>query len=245
MFLVERPETGMVDFGGSLADLDGVYVKNVFEQMIERMRPATGKPWDSRAHRMADALVELCRHYDGCTDTDRATLVQPLMIVQVPLAGPAEVGGVPLPDEMIAELRASARIEPVLVDDHDTPVAIGRMRAAMSPKILRAVLARDGHRCRECGTTHGLHVHHLQPLAWGGTNDPANLAAVCSTGNACHPALVPHGDWILEGNPNLPDGLHLVHWTQAIQVKPPPEWIATRQRRDTTRPRNRPPNRKP
>jgi hypothetical protein len=136
----------------------------VFEQMIERMRPATGQPWDSRAHRMADALVELCRHYDGCTDTDRATLVQPLMIVQVPLAGPAEVGGVPLPDEMIAELRASARIEPVLVDDHDTPVAIGRMRAAMSPKILRAVLARDGHRCRECGTTHGLHVHHLQPL---------------------------------------------------------------------------------
>jgi hypothetical protein len=153
MFLVERPETGMVDFGGSLADLDGVYVKNVFEQMIERMRPAPGKPWDSRAHRMADALVELCRHYDGCDEKNRGGVLQPVLVVQVPLTGPAEVGGVPLPDEMVAELRASARIEPVLVDDHGAPLTIGRMRAAVSPKILRAVLARDGHRCREIGTT--------------------------------------------------------------------------------------------
>ena len=108
MWIGERPETGMVDFGGSLADLDGVYVKNVFDTMIERMRPAKGKPWDSRAHRMADALVELCRHYEGCDTTDRATMVQPLLVVQVPIDGPAEVGGVPLPDEMVAELRASA-----------------------------------------------------------------------------------------------------------------------------------------
>jgi hypothetical protein len=240
MWIAERPETGMVDFGGSLADVDGVYVKNVFETMIERMRPAKGKPWDSRAHRMADALVQLCRHYEGCDTTDRPTLVQPLLVVQVPLDGPAEVGGIPLPDEIVAELRASARIEPVLVDDHG-PLTVGRVRSALSPKIVRAVLARDGHRCRECGATHGLHVHHLQPVAWGGTDDPANLAAVCGTGNACHPALVPHGDWILEGNPNVPDGLHLVHWTQAVQVRPPPEWIATRKRRDRTRPANRKP----
>ena len=171
--------------------------------MIERMRPAKGKPWDSRAHRMADALVELCRHYEGCDTTDRATLVQPLLVVQVPLDGPAEVGGVALPHEMVAELRATAKVEPVLVDDHG-PISIGRVRSSLSPKIVRAVLARDGHRCRNCGTTHGLHVHHLTPVTWGGTDDPANLATVCGTGNACHPALVPHGDWILEGNPNHP-----------------------------------------
>jgi 5-methylcytosine-specific restriction endonuclease McrA len=240
MWFGERPETGMVDFGGSLADVDGVYVKNVFEQLIERMRPAKGKPWDSRAHRMADVLVELCRHYEGCPETDRGGIIQPVLVVQVPLEGPAEVGGVPLPDHVVAELRANAKIEPVLVDDHGLR-SIGKIRTNLSPKIVRAVLARDGHRCRHCGTTHGLHVHHLQPVAWGGTDDPANLAAVCSIGDACHPALVPHGNWVLEGNPNLPDGLHLVHWTQAVQVRPPPEWIAARRRRDRTRPANRKP----
>jgi hypothetical protein len=34
----------------------------------------------------------------------------------------------------------------------------------------------------------------------------ANLAAVC---HAHHALLVPHGDLILEGNPNQPDGLTL------------------------------------
>jgi hypothetical protein len=49
-------------------------------------------------------------------------------------------------------------------------------------------------------------VHHLTPVSWGGTDDMANLAAVCP---AHHALLIPHGDLILEGNPNQPDGLTL------------------------------------
>ena len=47
--------------------------------------------------------------------------VKPLLVVQVPLSGPAEVAGVPLPDAMVEQLRANASIEPVLVDETGIP----------------------------------------------------------------------------------------------------------------------------
>ena len=77
----------------------------------------------------------------------------------------------------------------------------------MSAKFTRAVLLRDGH-CRMpgCEMRHGLDVHHLQPRSWGGTDDIANLAAVCRTH---HALLVPTGRCALVGNPNQPDGLRL------------------------------------
>lgn len=48
------------------------------------------------------------------------------------------------------------------------------------------MLARDGLRCTRCGERRGLHVHHLRPRADGGSDDPANLAAVCA---GCHAAI--------------------------------------------------------
>jgi hypothetical protein len=76
------------------------------------------------------------------------------------------------------------------------------------PLLRRAVLLRDGC-CRVpgCGRRRGLQVHHLVPRSRGGTDDIANLAAVCP---AHHRLLIPHGLLALVGNPNLPDGLELV-----------------------------------
>jgi hypothetical protein len=129
---------------------------------------------------------------------------------------------------MVEELRANARIEPVLVDDGGLPVAIGKRSTALPPKIARAVLLRDGH-CRipGCEHRHGLEVHHLRPRSWGGTDELANLAAVCRSGGH-HGLLVPTGTWALLGNPNQPDGLQLVRVDQltvehAEQLgRPPP-----------------------
>ncbi len=127
------------------------------------------------------------------------------------MTGPAEVAGIPLPDAMVEQLRASARVEPVLVDDHDLPVTVGKQSAVLSPKVARAVRLRDGH-CRipGCEVRYGLHTHHLRPKSWDGTDDPANLAMVC-TAAGHHQMLVPHGPWALVGNPNRPDGLELAH----------------------------------
>jgi hypothetical protein len=85
--------------------------------------------------------------------------------------------------------------------------------STLSEKQRCAVLVRDGHcRFEHCDRTHGLHNHHLWPRSWGGTDEPSNRAAVCSGGVTDHHLkVVPHGPWLLLGNPNRPDGLHLVH----------------------------------
>lgn len=60
-----------------------------------------------------------------------------------------------------------------------------RNRSIIPPRIRRAVLARDRHRCRRkgCHHTRFLDIHHLVPRARGGTNHPSNLVTLCS---ACH-----------------------------------------------------------
>ena len=220
-----QPDTGMLHLRGALADVDGARFETAINRLIDRMRPAKGRPWDSREHRSADALVDLCDRYE--TTEGPVAAAKPLLVVEVPMSGPAEVAGIPLPDAMVEELRAGARIEPVLVDGHGVAAAIGRRSSALSPKIVRAVLLRDGH-CRipGCEIRHGLDVHHLRPRSCGGTDDISNLATVCRTGGH-HGLLVPTGTWALVGNPNRPDGLQLVHVDhltaeQATQLGQPP-----------------------
>jgi hypothetical protein len=171
--------------------------------LADRMRPAKGQPWASRDHRNADELADLFE-----TTEAPVAAAKPLLVVEVPLSGPAEVAGIPLPDATVEALRSSARIEPVLVDDDGVRVAVGRRAATLSPKITRAVLLRDAH-CRMpgCEMRHGLQVHDLRPRSWGGTDEVANLAAVCRTH---HSMLVPAGRRALVGNPNRPDGLTLM-----------------------------------
>ncbi len=134
----------MLGFRGELPDLDGALVEATFSRMIDRMRPKKGQPWDSREHRAADALVELCERFADVESP--VTRSKPLLMVEVPLRGPALVAGIPLPDVMVEKLRANAAIEPVLMKD-GVPVAQGARSVALSPKITRAVLLRDGY-CR-------------------------------------------------------------------------------------------------
>jgi Domain of unknown function (DUF222)/HNH endonuclease len=218
-----KRDAGMLGFAGELPDIDGALFEGTINRMIDRMRPAPGQAWDSREHRGADALVDLCTRFEH-SDTEAPTMgVRPLLVVEVPLQGPAEIAGVPLPDAMVEQLRAQASVEPFLVEDAAT-VARGARRSALSPRITRAVLLRDGH-CRwpGCERRTGLQVHHLMPRSWGGTDDIANLAAVCTGGGSDHHSkLVPHGPWALTGNPNRPDGLRLERQTDHDTRAGPP-----------------------
>ena len=109
-------------------------------------------------------------------------------------------------------MRANATIEPVLVDDDGAVVAIGRAAPAISEKLRRAVLLRDALLSDAwLWSAARLQVHHLVPRSWQGTDEIANLAAVCP---AHHRLLIPHGLLALVGNPNLPDGLELVTATR-------------------------------
>ena len=196
----------MLHLRGQLPDVMGAKFEAMIQRMTNRMRPASGQRWDTQEHRAADALGELSDLFE--TTEPAAAAPKPLLVVQVPPSGPAEVAGIPLSDAVVEALRANARVEPVLVDDHGVVVAVAKQSSALAAKISRAVLLRDGH-CRMpgCEMRHGLDVHHLQPRSWGGSDDIANLAAVCRTH---HAMLVPTGRWALVGNPNQPDGLTLL-----------------------------------
>jgi hypothetical protein len=206
----------MFHLHGQLPVVMGQHFEATIARLTEQMKPANGQTWDSFEHRAADALLQLCDPR-GATNDDQPSLAS-LAVLQaaVPLTGPAEIAGIPIADSLLEQLRANASIEPVLVDDHGLPLAVGTRTPALSPKIRRAVLMRDA-RCRVpgCARRHGLEIHHLIPRSRGGTDDLTNLACVCP---AHHRLLTPHGDLALTGNPNQPDGLHLVN---AADLPPP------------------------
>jgi Domain of unknown function (DUF222)/HNH endonuclease len=200
------PDKGMLHLHGQLPDVLGATFEATIQKLTEQAKPAKGRAWDSFEHRAADALVGLCEQPD--TQDETPTLApRPVVQTLIPLSGPAEIAGIPIADSRLEQLRANASIEPVLVDDDGTPIAIGKRFSALSPKIVRAVLLRD-HSCQICGRRHRLQIHHLRPRSWGGTDEISDLAAVCTT---CHPDLIPHGNHALVGNPNLPGDLRKVH----------------------------------
>ncbi len=204
-------DQGMLRLRGALPDIDGAAFELVVKQLVEGMKPAPGRPWEPFERRGADALMQLVHAYQERRTDETTTVPGAHLVVQVPLSGPATVAGVPLPDEMVERLRTSARIEPQLIDDDGNCLAIGRTESVVSAKTKRAVVLRDG-KCRfeGCDVRGPLDVHHLVPRSWGGTDTMDNLAAVCTGGGAHHGMLVPHGPYVLLGNPNRPDGLSVV-----------------------------------
>ncbi len=64
----------------------------------------------------------------------------------------------------------------------------GRLTRIIAPRMRRRVLARDGHRCcaKDCLHTSHLEIHHIKPVASGGTTITENLVTLCSR---CHRAL--------------------------------------------------------
>ncbi len=98
-----QPDRGMLSIRGELPDVDGALFEATLHRMIDRMHPAKGQSWDKRERRAADALVELCERFADVESP--VTRSKPLLLVEVPLHGPAEVAGIPLPDVMVEKLR--------------------------------------------------------------------------------------------------------------------------------------------
>ena len=104
------------------------------------------------------------------------------------------------------------------------PTPRRRARQAIAPAVRRAVLRRDGNRCGVPGCTNHrfLDVHHLDPLAEGGSDDPDRLitlcgahhrsthwGALCIAGNATDGFTFHHADGTLYGEPLRPAALDL------------------------------------
>ena len=199
--------SGMLEGKFALPDLQGAAFESVIQQLTEKMSPAKGQAWERWDRRAADALVALVDRWSGVEGTV-ADGVKPKVVVNVPVNGPAEVAdGILLGVEQVEQLRANATVEVAVVDDDGSVIGISRAVNPLTPKVRLAILARYG-KCRwpGCETRWGLEVHHLVPRSHGGSDEFTNLAAVCAMH---HRRLVPHGTWVLAGNPNRPDGLTL------------------------------------
>ena len=82
-----------------------------------------------------------------------------------------------------------------------------RAKQTIPPAIRRLVLRRDGGRCRVPGCRQGtfVDVHHLDPRADGGGNEPENLLTLCSA----HHRANHRGALLIEGRPTT--GLRFSH----------------------------------
>jgi Holliday junction DNA helicase RuvB len=81
-------------------------------------------------------------------------------------------GDVPLSAETVEMLACNCGIVDASTSDRDKDRDV--------PKALRRrVFARDGYRCRCCGSRHSLHVHHIIPWSCGGQTCLENLITVC------------------------------------------------------------------
>ncbi len=149
----------------------GAIVEAFFDQVTQRMKPATGEAWEPLDRRQADVLIGLCQLEAGADDrAEHATVGARVDVhVDITLDGEATMCGVALPDEWVDAARANARVHLRVMDDDGNVIAEDRARTFVSQKRRRAVVRRDG-RCRwpGCNRRLRLQVHHLHPSSWGG-----------------------------------------------------------------------------
>src|SRR6202022_3933811 len=53
-------DRGMLQVRGELPDVLGAKFEATINELVERMRPAKGQPWERRDRRAADALIPMC-----------------------------------------------------------------------------------------------------------------------------------------------------------------------------------------
>jgi hypothetical protein len=71
------------------------------------------------------------------------------------------------------------------------PEPIGERHKRRIPQDVKiAVSARDGGRCRQCGSTQQLHFDHVIPVSRGGANTVANIQLLCGPCNRAKAAKV-------------------------------------------------------
>jgi HNH endonuclease len=67
---------------------------------------------------------------------------------------------------------------------HHIPEPVGERHKRRIPQDVKiAVSARDGGRCRQCGSTQNLHFDHIIPVSKGGANTVANIQLLCGPCN--------------------------------------------------------------
>ncbi len=191
---------------GQIPDVNGAFVEAVLEHMVNGMKPAEGQPWESRARRGADAMVELCRAWReggaALAAGKPAKRWTPRVVIHVGSDARPEVNGIPISVEAVQQVIADGAL---VREVHDADLLAPVKGDAISAALRDHLVARDPV-CRVpgCERNFGLDAHHLVPRSRGGPTEKRNLALICKVH---HRRAVPHGPYILEGDPEQLDGL--------------------------------------
>ena len=131
----------MLRLTGAIPDIDGALVEAVLEHMVGGMRPPKGQPWDTRAHRGADALVALCRaakngeQADGNVGGTRRTPKRgwkPSVVIHMGSDAQPTVNGMPIAVTSVQTLiDEGARVREMHDDDPLAPTHGDRILAAL------------------------------------------------------------------------------------------------------------------
>jgi hypothetical protein len=193
-------DSGMLNVRGEIPDVDGALVEAVFEHAVNSMTPPKGKPWDTRGQRGADALVELCRGYQAGARPNASW--KPTIVLHAGADIEPEVNGIPIARSTVTELIAEgAKLREVRDDD-----LLANLTGDSIPAALRDYLKARDPVCRRpgCERTFGLDAHHIVPRSEGGPTDKHHVVMVCKPD---HKLLWPNGPYVLDGDPERPDGL--------------------------------------
>jgi hypothetical protein len=139
--------------------------------------------------RRADALAAICQDaLQGNPTTDspsqaplltvfvdtRTTTTNPNLIDATIESGPRV--GIATIERILCE----GAIETIGVDATGTPLALGRTKRAIPPKLRRYIIHRDnGCTADGCSSRYRLQPHHITPWSQGGHTNPDNLTTLC------------------------------------------------------------------
>ena len=205
-----RRTRAMLHLNGQLPDVMGATFEATIQQFTEqasraRVRGGTASSTAPLMHWSASAS-----RATPVKTRRRRLAPRPVVQVHAPEHGPAEIAGIPIADSLLEQLRGQR--------EYRTGAGRRRRCTGGGGEAFHRVLTEDragGAAARRvvpvrelCAPRRARGPPPARPGRWGGTDDLANLAAVCSTH---HRLLVPHGGRVLIGNPNQPDGLRTVH----------------------------------
>jgi hypothetical protein len=185
---------GVFTFSGSLPVAEGELVRSVIDAVAEKARrdlaaAPDGKILDRRQAR-ADALVEICRHVQGCREAAPMGAAAARVVVTVPLAGLAGAeavsgrlvgSGERLDARTLRAMACDGEITRLVLGAKSEVLDVGRTTRVI-PKGIRAALnARDGG-CSFPGCDRPVEVcqaHHIRPWNALGKTNVGNLVLVC------------------------------------------------------------------
>ena len=160
---VAPSETPVSRFGAALI---------IVARAIERLSEILQQP----------ALHTTAYDHPAASPTESAVPTQPVPTKDAPTQQASAEPGQPI--KKAANGTRPRGHEPLMTTPSHIPPPVGeRAKRSISQDVKIAVSARDGGRCRQCGSTQQLHFDHVIPISRGGANTVANIQLLCGACN--------------------------------------------------------------